>query len=195
MASLGCGHCKKNILFLWVLIPLFCIHMHSARGQSLRLYGQQIKTGLIYNFLKYIEWPPVKAGISPPPLVVCIFGLKDPFEGYLLPLEGRTVSQRTITIRHVTEVEETSNCHLLFVNASEKESWPELHDFLANKSILTVGDFPGFLDVGGMIQFDDGDGRVRITLNTRALRTARLHMYKGLQELAATSVSDSGKIQ
>jgi hypothetical protein len=170
-------------LFLCLTVFLPC-QQTQAQDEQLRLYAQKIRAGLIYNFLKYTEWPASKLPDDSPSMTVCIFGRDDPFEGYLQPIDGRTVNQRTISLRHVTEITDTTTCHLIFVNTEEKDRWPQLRGFLGGKSVLTVSDLAGFTDTGGMIEFGNRNDRIYIELNTEAIRAAHLLVYDSLRKLA-----------
>lgn len=149
-------------------------------GDGLELHEQEIKAGLLYNFLKYTEWPPAKAGSGS--IVTCVFG-DDPFNGYLQPMAGRTVNQREIIIRNIHEIHDADGCHLLFVNAVEKDRWPQLLKALAGKSVLTVSDFPGFADSGGMIEFGHKDSHISAELNLSAMNGAQLLVQNRLLKL------------
>lgn len=195
MAVLGRIHWLRAIVFLYLTLCLFCAQAQAQEEQELQLYAQKIKAGLVYNFLKYTEWPSAKMGSNSSPVVVCIFGREDPFEGYLLPMNGRTVSQRTISVRYVSEISDTAACHLVVVSSEEKERWPQLRSFLANKSVLTVGDFRGFLDTGGMIQFGSRNNRISVELNMEAVSAANLLIYDSLRRLATVKRSVRGEGQ
>ena len=170
------------------LLPIFSF----AEEQSqLQLSEQKIKAGLIYNFLKYTEWPLTKTVDTSAPLVICVYGAEDPFDGYLQPIEERTVNQRIITIRHISNTEQMASCHMLFLGSDEQAQWPALHSFLANKSVLTVGDFTGFTNAGGMIELTTEDNRVQIQLNIESVAAAHLHIYDSLRRLAKTTQPSS----
>lgn len=149
----------------------------AAAEENLKLYEQDIKAGLIYNFLKYTIWPGNGSSMT-----VCLFG-DDPFRKYLKPMEERTVNQRPIVIRQINTVQETDGCHLLFVNAGEKTRWTRLRANLAEKNILTVSDYPGFANAGGMIEFGHNGKRINATLNMEAVTAAGLRVEDRLLKL------------
>jgi len=148
--------------------------------ENLQLHEQQIKAGLLYNFLKYTDWP--QGSVSDSSIAVCIFG-NDPFEGYLQPMAGRIVNRRQITIRIIHTIENAGSCHLLFINADEKSSWPQLLESLKGKSVLTVSDFDGFADSGGMIEFGKKGDHINVNLNMEAVTAARLRVQDRLLRL------------
>jgi hypothetical protein len=165
-------------LLLWLAVA------PEAHGQeSIQLVEQEIKAGLLYNFLKYTEWPPDAAPGLNAPMVVCLFG-GDPFDGRLQPMVGRTVKQHVIALREVHGVDELGMCSLVFVDADANAQWPQLRKALAEKAMLTVSDFPGFADSGGMIEFTRIKNRISIKVDTGAVMAAHLEVQDRLQRLA-----------
>lgn len=152
-----------------------------AAAENIELAEQKIKAGLLYNFLKYTDWPDTSLA-QDAPLTVCVLG-RDSFEGSLDPLEGRNVKQRNIAIRKMTEGSDVVGCHLLFLDSGVKKRWPELRARLADKSVLTVSDLPGFIHDGGMIEFGSKQNRIDVTLNLQAVKSAHLAVQERLLRL------------
>jgi hypothetical protein len=153
-----------------------------AQG-GLQLVEQEIKAGLLYNFLRYTEWPEDHAINAGQANVVCVFG-GDPFAGRLAPMAGRTVNQSVIELRSVENPDELGDCSLIFVAAGEQARWAEVRAALDGRSVLTVSDFDGFADSGGMIEFIRVGDRIGIEVNTAAVMAADLAMQDRLLSLA-----------
>lgn len=166
------------LIRLVCLVVLLMVPAVAGVAESLQLQEQEIKAGLLYNFLKYIDWP----ANQPPSVTVCIFG-DDPFNGYLDSMNGRIVNRHPIALRRIRVVTETETCKLLFVNADEQGRWPQLRTFLTGKSVLTVSDFAGFAAAGGMIEFGHKDNHISVNLNMEAVVAARLHVQDRLLRL------------
>jgi hypothetical protein len=156
-------------------------------NEPIMLHEQEIKAGLLYNFLKYTQWPETKT-TQTQPISVCIFG-EDPFQGSLHAMAERTVNQRKITLRFIESIRETETCHLLFINAQKKSRWPELKAFLAGKSVLTISDFQNFASSGGMIEFGRKDNHINAQINLQAVKAAKLQVEDHLLKLV-TIVQD-----
>lgn len=163
---------------LFLLLSLFPFPIMS--GDNLNLAEQEIKVGLIYNFLKYTQWP--ESDSAQDNIVVCLFD-GNPLKEYLQPMKGRTVNQKGITLRIVHDIGDSERCHLLFVGADDKKLWSELRNFLAGKHILTVSDFTGFSDAGGMIEFGHKDNHISVSLNIDVLMEAGLRVQDRLLKL------------
>jgi hypothetical protein len=155
----------------------------SARSEPLQLFQQEIEAGLLYNFLKYTQWPAAE-DISAGDAVVCLIGA-GPFERQLAPMASRTVNRRGIEIRTVT-IQALDGCWLLFVRADQQADWPGLQKRLAGKPILTVADFAPFAASGGMIEFTRTDDRIGVKVNVDAVTAAHLAIQDRLLRLADT---------
>jgi hypothetical protein len=154
----------------------------TAQDSGLRLAEQAIKAGLIYNFLHYTRWPASRAG----PIQVCVYG-DDPLEGRLDPIARRTINQRAIQLRNPRAASESSGCDLLVVSAGERQTWPQIRTALGDRAVLTVGDFEGFAESGGMVEFTHGRDHIGMRINVDALARAGLSMEDRLLVLADTS--------
>lgn len=173
-----------------LLAALFLFHAPAAHAQDLRLEEQEIKAGLLYNFLKYTDWPPdTFSGSS---ITVCVFG-GDPFDGHLQPMAGRTVNQREIAVRMLRTMSGANGCQLLFVASDERGRWPEIHASLKGKSILTVSDYAGFAQDGGMIEFGHRNNHISAELNMDAASSVRLRIEERMLRLV-TVVHPGGNV-
>jgi hypothetical protein len=143
----------------------------------------QVKAAFLYNFAKFVEWPPgVLARHAS--MNVCVLG-EDPF-GPLLnrTVEGKQVHDRPIRVARVADLADLSRCHVLFISTSERRELSRLLPAIAGLSILTVGETESFVQEGGMIGFTAGENRVRFEINNEAAERAGLHISSQLLKLA-----------
>lgn len=154
-----------------------------ASAQNLQLAEQDIKAGLLYNFLRYTQWP--QSAHPDQAAIVCVYGA-DPFGGRLAPLAGRTVNQRNIQIRSVRSYADVDACSLLVVSSDERANWPQLRAHLAQRNVLTVSDYDGFAVSGGMIEFTRTNNRIGVLINVAAVQAANLSVQDRLLHLATT---------
>jgi hypothetical protein len=157
-----------------------------AQAEELRLVEQEVKAGLIYNFLKYTTWPaPQDEAAS-----VCVY-LRDPFGGGLSRMAGRTVNQRTIAVRIAATPADARACSLLFVGAEQAQAWPALKGALAGRPTMTVSDATGFSSRGGMIEFTRMGDHIGMAINRGAIADAGLKVQDRLLRLAGATNSDA----
>jgi hypothetical protein len=74
----------------------------------------------------------------------------------------------------------------LYVHEDQKSNWPHLEKALAGKDVLTVSDFDGFAESGGMIEFTRNDNRIGVKINVDAVTAAHLAVQSRLLRLAST---------
>lgn len=175
--------------FFALFLVLYLSRAAIPLASELELVEQKIKVGMLYNFLKYTQWPDSAAnGI---PLAVCVLG-SDPFDGNLQPIEQRSVNRRAITLRVIQNAKESESCHLLYISAKESARWPALREFVANRHVLTVSDSKGFSAAGGMIEFGHSGDHIRALLNMDAVKFAGLSIEDRLLRLV-TVVPDEAR--
>jgi hypothetical protein len=144
----------------------------------------ELKAAFLFNFAKYVDWPPEVFAEVTSPLVIGVLG-KSPFGGTLeRTLQGKAVNDRALTFREVHSLTEATNCHVLFISTSEKVRMPQIFEDLRGTSVLTVGESDRFAEDGGMIGFVLAGNKIRFRVNEEAARKAGLKVSSKLLSLA-----------
>jgi hypothetical protein len=148
-------------------------------------FGQyQVKAAFLFNFMKFVEWPPGAVPKDTTPWSLCVLG-HDPFHGALEEtVRGRTAGGRACDIRRITSATDLPGCHLLFASLYEDDAIGEVLARAAARPILTVGETDRFEHAGGMIRFVVEGDRVRFVVNAGASRRAGLKISSKLLSLA-----------
>ncbi len=144
-----------------------------------------IKVAYLYNFTKFIEWPPEVLSDAHPSFALCMFGT-DVFEGALPTMQGKSIKGKKVKIKyfaHVTDLDPEA-CHLLFISGSEREQGQKLVAMLKERPVLTVGDMEQFARLGGIINFITLRHRTRFAINVDAAQRAGLRIRSKLLKLA-----------
>jgi hypothetical protein len=145
----------------------------------------QVKAAFLYNFAKFVEWPPAAFLNSNDRISICVLG-RNPFGSLLAEaVEGKMVGTRTFKVSNISTAAEARSCHILFVSGSERKPAKVLLDEAKNPYLLTVGESTEFLAGGGVINLRVQDSRVRIEINREAARTAKFRISSRLLSLAA----------
>jgi len=149
----------------------------------------QVKAAFLYNFAKFIEWPPDSFASEKSPMSFCIFG-HDPFgTSFDEALRGKKVNNREFLPRRVKEYAELRTCHLVFVSWQEDKHLPEILSSVKGASVLVVGESADFAGRGGTVQFLLEENKLRFAVNLEAAKRARLQISSKLLALA-TIVGD-----
>lgn len=176
------------VAFLAALLEI-CAARPAWSAQLPEATEYQVKAAYLYNFAKFIEWPPGSFADRRAPIVFGVLG-EDPFGEALDLLRGKGVHGRPVVVRRGDGLEELAGCHVLFIAASEEGRLGSLLERLGKSPVLTVGDTDLFARRGGMIQFVTAGSRVRFAVNPQVLRRVGLKASSRLLELAEVVLSD-----
>ena len=169
-----------------------------ALGPAARAYAQrpqageyEVKAAFLYNFTKFVRWPPEVFGGHPNVITVGVLG-DNPLGGALRSLEGKVVKGRKLIVLPFKTVQEVEPCHVLFIRVSEKNRLSQALKAVGDSSVLTVGEMKGFTEQGGIINFHVKTSRVGFEINVKAAEQARLKISSKLLKLATLTEEKSG---
>ncbi len=144
----------------------------------------QVKAAFLYNFAKFIDWPPSAFSDSKQRFDICVYG-RDPFGTALEDaLLGKTIGERRVGLGRAAQFQDLASCHVVFISASAHESAADLANRLKGRAVLLVGESEGFAASGGTIQFTIEDNRVHFVINPDAADRAGLKISSKLLALA-----------
>ena len=152
-------------------------------AESVMQREYEIKAAYLYNFINYIEWP---ENAFPGPGGTITIGVvgQSPFAPALDVLNGKQIKGRTVALKQVIDTKDLGQCQIVFINSSEKARVPELLEKLKDSRVLTVSDFDGFAQQGGIINFISEHNKVRFEINPDAAHRLGLTISSELLKLA-----------
>lgn len=185
---------KQNRTFL-----VFAMLAASSLMRGGPLHGQsesvdeekalKVKAAYLFNFTKFVTWPPDVFQDERSPIVIGIVG-SDPF-GPLLDqtIKDKTVSGRELKVQRIQwragdDLSAVKKCHLLYVSSSLGDDTGGLIAALARLPILLIGEGTEFAKSGGTIGFVMEEGRIVFWTNRNAAETAKLQLSSQLLKLA-----------
>jgi hypothetical protein len=179
------------VLFV-VLISSFASPARLAWGQVSETTGYEVKAALLFNFAKFVDWPPSSFASPKSPFTICVWG-NDPF-GRVLDdtLQGKLIGSRNVAVQRLKNNAEARRCQMVFVSASESIHEQEIIESLPGANVLLVGETNGFAASGGTIEFTLEDNHIRFTINTDAADQAGLRFSAKLLALAKVVHSKGG---
>jgi hypothetical protein len=177
-------------LVLAALLSFACAPLDRAQTEAPGEY--QLKAAFLFNFAKFIDWPPASFSSPQSPFVVCILG-PDPF-GHAMDeaFRDKMIDNRPVAIQRFKDIAQARQCHMVFVSQSESFRLADIIQALHGQCVLLVGESEGFAAAGGVIEFAIEQNHVHFVINTDAAGRAGLRVSSKLLSLARV-VHDSAK--
>ncbi|HEY3175540.1 MAG TPA: YfiR family protein [Candidatus Polarisedimenticolia bacterium] len=161
-------------------VPAAPARIEPAPGTSVEY---QIKAAFLYNFAKFVEWPP-PAFDDDAPLTIGLLG-EDPFGGAIdQAIEGKVVNGRGLALKRFAKVKDLQPTAILFISRSSSRDLDEIFERTRGAHVLTVGESDGFAGKGGVINFFTDENKVRFEINLEAARAAGLQISSKLLGVA-----------
>lgn len=144
----------------------------------------ELKAAFLYNFTKFVEWPPEAFPASDGVFRICVVGAED-VASFLEALVAReAVKGRRLEVDRQRRLQDARACQILFLDEeAEPEALarlPEAHE----APVLTVGESVEFLRAGGMIRLRLRAGGSRIQVNDLARQRSPLKLSSKLLQLS-----------
>jgi hypothetical protein len=159
-----------------------------ARGQTAPdAVEYRIKAAYLYNFTKFIEWPPqAYAGDGSPFLL----GVVDP-DGTAANvieqvLRGKTTGAgRRIEVVRLMQIDQAAlACHQIFITRAAAVRPADVRELVQSSPVLVVGETDGFAEHGGVIGLVLVGDRVRCEINLAGAERAGLKLSGRLAGVA-----------
>jgi hypothetical protein len=149
----------------------------------------QLKAAFLYNFAKFIDWPPDALAGGQAPFIIGVLG-DNPFGSVLeQTVAGKKIDDHPISVMPFRTAAEATNCQILFISNSEKKHFSEIVQTLHGTAVLTVSeiDGDGFIKTGGMVNFVKEGNKFRFQIHDEVAKSNRLKISSKLLSLAVAS--------
>jgi len=198
---------KIYALLVLALILLNTAIAAAANADNEQMLEHQIKAAFLYNFVKFIDWPQEITTDANKPIIIGIIG-KNEFSNAFKLVKNKKINDRKVIVtqfekplelindkdensRPNRKIDELKKCHLLFFsNSLKKDVFSSILKTANPLPVLTVGDLPGFLEAGGIINFLIENKKVRFEVNLKAAERSNLKIRANLLKLAKRIIKE-----
>ncbi|MCE2945286.1 MAG: YfiR family protein [Lysobacteraceae bacterium] len=142
-----------------------------------------LKAAFLFNFTRFVEWPPGSFGAPDAPFRVCVLGT-DPFGERLDPLRERQAAGRPIAIERPADLAALSRCQIAYLGDGVPADLVAATRDGRLPGVLGVSSDPAFAREGGMVALVTQGDRVRLHVNLDAIRASPLRFSANLLEIA-----------
>jgi hypothetical protein len=142
-----------------------------------------LKAAFLFNFTRFVEWPPSAFADAGTPFRICVFGV-DPFGARIDALAQRRVGERAIEVMRPTAPGDLGRCQIAYLGDGTAAAIEAAALRRAAPATLTVASRSGFARRGGMVALVTVSGRVRLHVNLASIRESPLRFSAKLLEVA-----------
>jgi hypothetical protein len=175
---------RRADLFLLALALAFVAQaLHAGiLPQSKTAAEYELRAAFVYNFAKFVEWPPESFGDGNSPIHVCIAGNAAVAGAFQHVLGSKTVNRRELVIHRLTKPPGPRACQILYLAAENVDAaWQER---MTQADVLSVGESEEFGAQGGMIRLLREGDRLRFVIYRDNVERSRLKVSSKLMALS-----------
>jgi hypothetical protein len=168
---------KSIKIVLVIVASVFGAFHATAQERSI----QEIHSMMVYNFMKYVNWPPASNSGD---FVIGVLGESKVHETLNKWYGTKSKGSQKIVIKKFSSTEEIVDCHVLYIGKSKSGGFDEVQSKLAGKSTLVITDRSGMGKKGSGINFKTVNGKLKFELNQEAISSANLKVSSQLTGMA-----------
>lgn len=143
-----------------------------------------VKAAFVFNFLKYVEWPSNGGCKAPGSLKLGILG-HHLFDDSFVKFKGKPIANCFLEVSEISGNQSPDQFHAVFISNSEKTGLQAILAGLKSLPVLTIGDSPGFMQAGVMINLVQREDKLGFEINMKAAKAAGLKISSQLLKLAS----------
>jgi hypothetical protein len=176
----------------WLCGLLACVALVPGADGAEAAPEYQVKAVFLFNFTRFVEWPPQAFATPGEPFVIGILG-DDPFGARIDDVtRNERIGEHPLVVRRYRHAEEIGDCQMLFIGRDESAGFAKVVESLNHRAVLIVSEIEGSAEHGAMIQFATENSHVRLRINADAARAAGLVISSKLLHLAEIVSPGSG---
>jgi hypothetical protein len=144
----------------------------------------QIKAAFVYNFAKFVEWPPNTFPEADSPIIIGILQ-GEPMSPALEDLAEKVVQGRKLIIKRSPRIDDLKKSQIFFTSIADSVQLRRNLATFRGLPVLTVTDeVKNFLSTGSVINFVTLEDKIRFEINGEIAQQSGLHISSHLLKLA-----------
>ncbi|MDD2366928.1 MAG: YfiR family protein [Desulfuromonadaceae bacterium] len=170
----------RTIIFL--LIAIFSAYPAELSANESQRDASLIRAAIVYNIAKYVTWPTTGKN-SNSNFIIGILANNSTVQSWR-NLNGKTIYGRTVEVRRIVDLEELSQCQLIFIDTSEKKNLTRILAIASDYPVLTISEIEDFSRYGGMIALSVINNHMAFSINLKRARSVNLALSSNILKLA-----------
>ncbi len=169
---------KKIISSLALTLAMFVSFVGTA-GNERSIY--EIHSMMIYNFVKYIQWPDYDPSQD---FVIGVIGEDEVYNTLKTWYDGKLRGDKKFAVKKFESVADISKCHIIYIGKDQGKSFDVINSKVKSFSALTITDYPGLGVKGSAINFKTVNNKLAFELNQKTIDQSNLKVSGQLAAMA-----------
>jgi hypothetical protein len=145
---------------------------------------QRVKSAFLFNFARFVSWPPGKLGAGASSIVFCLLERDAMAPALEDALTGKSIDEHPLVLRRVGRAEDFRGCHVAYLGAVDPARLPAALASLDGTGVLTVYEADG-PQHDGVVRFYLDERKVRFEINEAAAQREGLQLSSRLLGVAS----------
>jgi hypothetical protein len=169
---MNCVFDRSRRVRAWFCAMAACLASAGFDVRAQPVPESTVKAAAVLKLVKFVAWP---GQDDHSPLELCVCADDRVFEELTLVSHGQKAHDRTLAVRRA-EPHHLAGCDVVFLGPAAAASFEPVRRALGHAPVLTIGEVAGFAQAGGMVNMVREGRHLRLEVNRRALRSARLEI-------------------
>ena len=166
-----------KLFVVTLLMGLLSVSMLKAQERE----KHELHSMMIYNFLKYIQWP---ESANSGQFVIGVMGDDDVYNTLNSWYGDKERQGRVLRVKKIKSAAEASQCQLIYIGRSWSNMFEAVQQSVNNNPTLVITDKNGLGHRGSGINFKIVNNRLKFELNQNALNSSKLKVSSQLAAMA-----------
>lgn len=140
-----------------------------AQAQEKPLH--EIHSAMLYNFIKYVQWPNEGEGGE---FIVGVLGEDDVFNTLKQWYDGKPKGSKKYVIKKLASATDATGCAVVYVGKNKSSQFDQVKGSVTGKPVLTITNGSGLGQKGSCINFKVVDGKLKFEMNQGTFGSANL---------------------
>jgi hypothetical protein len=142
-----------------------------------------LKAAYVLNFVRLVKWENIPGQGDNSELLICALGNSDFANAVRRMATGKVVGTRSISVT-LNPNPDSTHCRVVIVDAAQYPIARQPLNAIRNAPVLTIGNGPGLLEMGGIVELIVEHGRVQFDASLEAVQRAGLDVSARLLQLS-----------
>lgn len=166
---------KRLVVFFLALLGVFAAQAQAEKPMH------EIHAAMLFNFVKYIQWPNEAEGGD---FVLGVMGDEEVFNTLKTWYDGKAKGTKKYVVKKLGSAEEASACAVVYLGKSKSREFENIKNAITGKPVLTITDSANLGQKGSHINFKIVDGKLKFEMNQASLTGSNLKVSGQLASMA-----------